>query len=125
MNLISDWYSSLKLTCPFLHQDICTIYEQRPLVCREHYIIGSAEGCKNKGGVAEVLDMPIRVSNSLGQLASELEGTTFDAVILPLVILWCNENKKREERTWPLEMMISRFVEIIKETASENTAAIR
>ena len=122
LNLISDWYSSLKLACPFLRQDICTIYGQRPLACREHYIIGSAKGCKDQDSFAEVLDIPIRVSNALVQLASELEGTTVEAVILPLILLWCKENKKRAERTWPFEMMVTRFVEIIKEMADKNSA---
>ncbi len=124
LNLISDWYSSLKLTCPFLSQDICTIYEQRPLACREHFIIGSTEGCKNGDSLAEVVDMPIRMSNALVQLSSELEGTTMEAVILPLILLWCEENKKRVERTWPFEMMVKRFVEIIEAMANKNSAAV-
>jgi Fe-S-cluster containining protein len=119
LNHISNWYSSLKLACPFLHRDICTIYEQRPLACREHFIIGSAGGCENGRAFAEVLDMPIRVSNALGQLASELEETTIEAVILPLALFWCDENKKRAERTWPIEMIVKRFVEIIEETAAK------
>jgi Fe-S-cluster containining protein len=121
---ISDWYSGLKLACPFLHQDICTIYEQRPLVCMEHFIIGSAGGCNDEDCVAEVLDLPIRVSNALGQLASELEGTSIEAVILPLAIIWCDENKKRAERTWPFETMVTRFIEIIQAMAVKNSTAI-
>lgn len=122
LNLISDWYSSLKLTCPFLHQDICTIYERRPLVCREHFIIGSAEGCKDENSFAEVVDMPIRISNALGQLASELEGTEEQAVILPLALLWCEDNKKRAEKTWPFETMVTRLVEIIEAMANKDSA---
>lgn len=122
LNHISDWYSSLKLSCPFLLQDICTIYEQRPLVCREHFIIGSAKGCKDEGFFAEVLDMPIRMSNTLGQLASELEGTNEEAVILPLALLWCEDHIKRAEMTWPCETMVKRFVEIIEAMAGKNAA---
>jgi Fe-S-cluster containining protein len=121
---ISEWYSSLKLACPFLHRDICTIYEQRPLVCREHFITGSAGGCNGDNCFAEVLHMPIRVSNALGQLASELEGTTIEAVILPLALIWCDENKKRAERTWPFEMMVKHFAEIIEEMAAKNSTAV-
>jgi len=122
LNHISDWYSSLKLACPFLHQDICTIYEQRPLACREHFIISSTGGCNNENCFAEVLDIPIRVSNALGQLASDLEGTDEEAVILPLILLWCKDHTKRAERTWPFEMMVTRFVEIIKAIADKNAA---
>lgn len=122
INHISDWYSSLKLACPFLRHDICIIYEQRPLVCREHFIIGSAEGCKDQDFLAEVLNIPIRMSNALVQLASELEGTGEEAIILPLALLWCKDHVKRAERTWPFEMMVTRFIEIIKEMADKNSA---
>ena len=121
MNLISSWYTSFNVACPFLHQDVCTIYEQRPLACREHYIIGSAEGCEDEDSFAEVLDMPIQIPNALGQLASELEGTSVEAVILPLALVWCKENKKRAERTWPYAAMVKRFVEIIEAMASKKS----
>lgn len=119
--LISNWYSSLKLACPFLNQDICTIYQKRPLVCREHFIIGSAEGCEEDDYSAEVVEMPIQVPNALGQLASELEDTNVEAVILPLTLVWCKENKERAARTWPYSMMVERFVEIIKAMAVKNS----
>ena len=120
INLISSWYTSFNLACPFLQQDVCTIYEQRPLACREHYIIGSAEGCSEEHSSAEVLEMPIQMPNALSQLASELEGTGEEALILPLALVWCKQNKKRAARTWPYEMMVKRFVEIIEVMASTN-----
>lgn len=123
LNNISDWYTSLNLACPFLHQDICTIYEQRPLSCREHFIIGSAGGCQNKDSSAKVVDMPVRMSNVLVQLASELEGTQEQAVILPLALLWCEDNRERAKKTWPFETMVRRFVEIIEEMATKNLTA--
>ena len=121
LNLVSNWYMSLKLRCPFLYNHLCTIYQQRPLACREHYIIGSAEGCEDEDSFAEVLDMPIQILNALGQLASELEGTSVEAVVLPLVLVWCKENKKRAERTWPYAAMVKRFVEIIEAMASKKS----
>jgi len=124
LNLVSKWYSSFQLECPFLYNGVCTIYDQRPLACREHYVTGSARACREERGAAEVLKMPVQMPNVLGQLASELEGTSVEAVLLPLALVWCEENRQRAERTWPFAMMVKRFFEIVKEMAYENSATL-
>jgi len=124
LNLVSNWYTSLKLCCPFLHNHACSIYGQRPLACREHFIKGSARACRGRRGVAEVLDMPVQLPNVLGQLASELESTGVEALILPLALVWCQENPERAERSWPAEMMVKRFVEIVEAMAQMNLPAV-
>ena len=123
LNLVSSWYTSLKLPCPFLYKGVCTIYGQRPLACREHFVKGSAEACRGRRGIAEVVEMPVQLPNVLAQLAGELEGASAEAVILPLTLLWCEQNPERAGRTWPAAMMVKRFVEIVKEMASKNSTA--
>jgi Fe-S-cluster containining protein len=125
LNLVSKWYSSFQLDCPFLYSNKCTIYEQRPLACMEHYVAGSAKACIGERGAAEVLEIPVQMPTALGQLASELEGTSIEAVLLPLALIWCEENQERAERTWPFAMMVKRFFEIIKEMACENSMTLR
>ena len=122
-NVVSNWYASLKVTCPFHYKGVCTIYEQRPLACREHFVKGSARACRGGRGTAEVVEMPIRMTEALGQLASELEGTRAEAVMMPLAVVWCEENLQRHERTWPAAMMVERFVDIVRAMASKNSAA--
>ena len=124
LNLVSNWYTSLKLRCPFLYDHACSIYGQRPLACREHFVKGSVRACRGQRGVAEVLEMPVQLPNVLGQLASELEGTGVEAVILPLALVWCQENPERAERSWPAEMMVKRFVEIVEAMAQMNLPAV-
>ena len=124
LNLVSSWYTSLKLPCPFLYKGLCTIYEQRPLACREHFVKGSADGCRGRPGTAEVVEMPVQLPNARAQLAGELEGTSAEALILPLALVWCEENSKRAERTWPAAMMVKRFFEIVKTMAPRDSIAI-
>ena len=71
--------------------------------------------------MAKKIEMPVRISEVLGRLASELEGTGTEALIMPLALLWAEENPERDERTWPAEIMVKRFVEIIKASRSEST----
>lgn len=117
---VSDWYKNLKLPCPFLHKGLCTIYDQRPLACREHFIKGSAEACRGERDVAEVVRLPVQMPNALAQLARDFEGTTLEAVLLPLVFLWYEQERPRANKTWPAAMMVERFLEIVKEMASKN-----
>jgi hypothetical protein len=68
--------------------------------------------------------LPVQLPNVLGQLASELEGTGVEAIILPLVPVWCHDNPERAGRSWPAEMMVKRFVEIVETMARMNLPAV-
>jgi Fe-S-cluster containining protein len=124
LNLVSDWYASLKLSCPFLCDGRCSIYDQRPLACREHFVKGSDAACSGKPGIAEVVRMPVNMPNALAQLAGELEGTAAESVMLPLALIWFEQNQQRVHRSWPAVMMVNRFLEIVKDMASKNSEAV-
>ena len=38
-------YFALQIACPFLEDESCSIYSQRPLVCREYLVTSPAEYC--------------------------------------------------------------------------------
>jgi len=117
--VITSWYTGLKLACPFLYESSCIIYDRRPLACREYFVKGAAQACKRQQSNSKEVNMPIEMTVILGRLASELEGTTKEAIILPLISVWYDENKERDMRTWPTSMMVKRFFDIIKEQISE------
>lgn len=124
LNLMSDWYAGLKLSCPFLCDGQCSIYDQRPLACRELFVKGSASECGDQSDKAEVLDIPIQMPNVLAQLAGELEGTAAESVMLPLALVWYDQNKQRAHRAWPAVMMVNRFLEIVKDMAPNYSEAV-
>ncbi|MDD5010634.1 MAG: YkgJ family cysteine cluster protein [Phycisphaerae bacterium] len=117
---INKWYGELKLACPLLSENLCTLYEQRPLACREHIVTGSSASCQIKSKCRpNVAIMPVSVLETLGQLASELEQTEVEAVMLPLSFAWAQDNIERAKRTWPTAEMVKRFVEILKQKLSK------
>jgi len=121
---LGRWYAGLKLSCPFLSDGLCTIYEQRPTACREHIVTGSPSLCEAEWtDESQVVQMPVSILEALGQLASKLEATSVEAVMLPLALPWAQENLPRHERTWPAVMMVEQFIEIVKTMAVENSAA--
>ncbi|MHC4738560.1 MAG: YkgJ family cysteine cluster protein [Planctomycetota bacterium] len=122
---LSSWYAGLKLACPFLSDGLCMIYENRPTVCRENMVTESAEICKVQGqDGTQAFKIPVSIAEGLAQLAAELEQSSVEAVMLPLALPWAEENRQRGERTWPMLMMVEKFVNILKEMASRNSAAV-
>lgn len=122
MSRLSSWYAGLKLACPFLSDDLCTMYEQRPTACRENIVTGSAEMCEVEGqDGTQVVKVPVSATEALAQLAAELEQSSVEAVMLPLALPWAEENQQRGGRTWPATMMVERFVNILKEMASKSS----
>lgn len=119
MKKVESWYNNLKLDCPFLYKKVCLIYKQRPLVCREYFIVGSSRACKGKRGKATVLELPVQTSQVLSRLASKLEGKEEEAIAVPLVLPWCEDNLERSRRVWPTTLMLGHFIEITKEMAAD------
>jgi len=116
----SGWNLDLGLPCPFLRNDLCTIYENRPLVCREYFAIGCRGNCISGNGWENRLELPVRMSKVLRRLTAELEGTTPEAVILPLAPFWSDENMERANRMWPLTLLVERFIEIVSEELAQS-----
>lgn len=121
MDRLSLWYTGLELACPFLRNNLCSYYEQRPIACREHMVTSVRSCC----GI-DCTDEPsaVRISASvlecLGKLTAELEQSDVEAVMLPLALPWAQENIDRSRRTWPAVTMVEQFIEILT-AASEQT----
>ena len=113
-DLISNWYKNLKLQCPFLDNQICTIYQTRPLACKEHMVTGSPKACNDEREKAQVVEIPVPMTDVLAHLTAEMEETEPETVIMPLLLAWCDGNIERSHRTWPATVMLDHFVKTIK-----------
>lgn len=55
-------YFRLMIACPFLEDESCSIYDERPLKCREHLVTSPAENCADPEQLPVVgLPLPLRV----------------------------------------------------------------
>lgn len=123
INRVGRWYGGLEAACPLVSDGLCTLYEQRPIVCREHIVTGSALLCQaERTDKSHVVAMPVSVVQALGELAAELEQSDIEAVMLPLALPWAEEHIWRSQRRWPAVSMVERFVEILKAAASKDCA---
>jgi Fe-S-cluster containining protein len=116
---VGRWYAALDLDCPFLREGLCTIYHIRPIACREHAVLDTAAYCDGfSPGRGNRLEMPVKVLDALAQTAAEMEQTQVQAVMMPLVPFWYEENRHREFRTWSGPELVSRFLDCLAETTS-------
>lgn len=82
---ISRRYFSLKIACPFLEDESCSIHPERPMVCREYHVTTPAVDCaelyqKEIGYV----DPPVRMGEVLARtFAKVTAGETF---MIPLIL---------------------------------------
>jgi Fe-S-cluster containining protein len=121
LKIISEWYNSFQLPCPFLTDNACSIYANRPIACREHLAAGNPAGCKTTSKkIASVIEMPISIAEVLNEVSNRLESTQTESVILPVTIVWQNENTDRAEKTYPAKTMVDTLGNCLK-TAVEKS----
>jgi Fe-S-cluster containining protein len=112
------WYNGLELDCPFLVQNLCTLYSQRPLACREHMVRTDESACEGFQPCAgETLQLPVSALDMLVELVSELEGEEPEAVMMPVAVEWARMHPRRAERTWPAKTVFGRFVEMLQDAS--------
>ena len=89
--------------CPFLEEESCSIYEERPLICRQFLVTSPAKNCSNiKGEGVERLPVPARPSRVLIALASQQKESREAVLPLIQVLEWTSENRDlSEERFAP------------------------
>jgi Fe-S-cluster containining protein len=121
INELSDWYSSLELKCPFLSDDICSSYEQRPIACREYFVTGSAVLCNHDNNhQSSKFVIPVSILECLGRLSAEIEQTEIESIMLPLALPWAEENQERDMKRFPALELVEHLVEIIEESSKSS-----
>lgn len=97
-------YFELRLICPFLEEDACSIYEDRPFVCRQHLVTSPKELCVNP------LDLPVKLvpmiaapAAAMLRTASEFIGRPQYTVPLVLALEYAEAHREELDRTYPGE----------------------
>ncbi len=113
------WYAQLNINCPFLVEEGCGIYSERPIACRQHLVNSNPEFCRGfQPGHGQIVPMSVSVSHGLALLAAEMEQTELESQILLLAVNWLGDNFQRGRRVWPAPLLFDRFVQIIQKLAA-------
>lgn len=99
---LNQAYYALRLPCPFLEDECCTIYEERPAACRELLVTSPPELCRDLTNPAiQPIPVSIRISTTLGLLWAELIGTAERLIPLPVALDWAERHQEDCRKTWP------------------------
>ncbi|MFO0758960.1 MAG: YkgJ family cysteine cluster protein [Byssovorax sp.] len=85
---VSKRYFAAQIPCPFLEAESCSIYADRPLVCREYNAVTPAEWCNELSTRVETAPRPARMSEVLADTANAVAGTNFPCIPLTLSLEW-------------------------------------
>ncbi|MDX1981463.1 MAG: YkgJ family cysteine cluster protein, partial [Bryobacteraceae bacterium] len=101
---IAAEYFGLGLVCPFLEDDACGIYEQRPFVCRQYLVTSPAEMCADpfRNPVVAVR-MIIAPATAMLRAVSAALGKPQYSVPLTLLMQYVARHRVELEEAFPAE----------------------
>ena len=91
---LSTAYFALRVPCPFLEQESCSIHPERPLVCREYLVTSPAELC---AGPAQEGVTPVAVPK-VSMAARGLQDDKDEWFPLAMLMAWAKTRPRRAER---------------------------
>jgi Fe-S-cluster containining protein len=104
-------YLDLKLVCPFLEDDACSIYEARPFSCREYFVTSPKELC------VDPISLPVQrvtplVSGAMAILGAtaDLTGTKGYTVPLTLALLYSDGHAESMAGMYPGRQVFDRSI---------------
>ena len=101
MEPINRDYYALRMPCPFLENEACSIYEDRPAACRELLVTSPAELCQDMvKNPVRPLPVHVRMSTVLGLLWSDLSGGPARLIPLPIALDWAERHANEGAGTW-------------------------
>jgi len=102
-------YLALRIPCPFLEDESCSIHAQRPLICREYLVTSPPELCGEIPPTVSKVTLPGFVSYAV----TKLEGTDprDSRLALVLALEWTEAHAGDEEATRPALEWIDKMLE--------------
>jgi hypothetical protein len=104
-------YLQFDLTCPFLENESCSIYEHRPMVCREYLVASPPEHCSPASREAPAkLNLPVVPSNALFCFGDGKGNEASKVVALPLLLEFASANRVEDQPLVPAAQLFENFI---------------
>jgi Fe-S-cluster containining protein len=100
---------ALRTPCPFLEEGSCSIYAQRPLVCREYLVTSPAERCSDPSPTVRRLPLGSFVSYAVTKLESA--DPTDSRLALVLALEWTEAHAGEDQTLRPATEWIEKMLE--------------
>lgn len=110
---LDEKYFNLKIPCPFLEKETCSIYHNRPLACREYLVTSPAENCSNPfDNVIERVQVAGSISVAAARIDESLNSTYVRQVPLILAPVLAEESLDESEVRIASDMLRKVFLRI-------------
>lgn len=93
-NDTSRRYFEANIACPLLENDACSVYAERPMICREYHVTTPAERCKTHGEGVRDVPRPVRMSEAMTTTTNEILGRSDLGVPIPLALTWAEAHRR-------------------------------
>ena len=109
MEPVNRDYYARRLPCPFLDDDVCSLYDARPAACRDLLVTSPAEWCRemDKHPIRAV-PVPFRIGTVLSLVWAAMTGGVARLIPLPVALDWAErhagENRARHNGEMLLHM---------------------
>lgn len=115
-------YYALKLPCPFLENEECSIYADRPAACRELLVTSPAEWCQDMANKpVRALPVPLRMGTILGLLWADLTGSAPRLIPLPLALDWAGRHAADHRPAWAARALLEKALDQVWKFLSQNS----
>jgi Fe-S-cluster containining protein len=109
---INRAYYALRHPCPFLENEVCSIYEARPAACRELLVTSPAVLCDNiVDNPVTPLPVSVRIGTVLGLLWGAVTNSVPRLIPLPLALEWAEQHRVEANRTWSGSTLIDKMLD--------------
>jgi Fe-S-cluster containining protein len=109
-------YFFLGIPCPFLENESCSIYPDRPIACREYLVTSPAENCQNPTSETVKCIKPAgKVSNTVACLDNASGDESIPWVPLIVAPEWAEANPE-EPPAQPGPQLVQRFFNLLAKT---------
>jgi len=109
---INQSYYALRISCPYLENELCSIYEARPSACRELLVTSPPELCQDMAqNPVAPLPVSMRISSILGLVWGTLTSSPPRLIPLPIALEWAERHEKESRRTWSGSSLLDHILE--------------
>jgi Fe-S-cluster containining protein len=107
-------YFDLRLDCPFLENERCSIYADRPMACREYVVTSPPEHCWSpRTGPVEALAVAVNFSAALYRFGENGQPTVARWMPLVFSLRWSINQTNSDSPKLPAPDLFRRFMHIV------------
>ena len=110
-------YFAARMPCPLLESERCSVYDERPIVCREYLVTSPPERCATLGG-AHTVPRPIPGSEALATAVREYTGEALSMLPLPLSLEWSEARGAMVDEIGDGDNLVNHLIAAADELAS-------